>query len=120
MINAERAAVDYVFRFLAGGLIVSAFAVLGDVLRPKSFAGLFGAAPSVAVATLSLAFLKEGSTTVAIESRSMVLGALAFLLFSVVVCHLLMRFRTSAVAATGSTLILWLVAACGLKLMVLG
>jgi hypothetical protein len=47
---------DYLLRFAAGGLIVSAFAVLGDVLRPKSFAGLFGAAPSVALATLSLAF----------------------------------------------------------------
>ena len=30
-------------RFLVGGLFVSAFAVLGDVLKPKSFAGLFGA-----------------------------------------------------------------------------
>jgi hypothetical protein len=33
-------------RFLAGGTVVSAFAMLGDILRPKSFAGLFGAAPS--------------------------------------------------------------------------
>jgi hypothetical protein len=29
---------DYVVRFVAGGLIVSAFAILGDLLRPKSFA----------------------------------------------------------------------------------
>jgi hypothetical protein len=34
---------EYVVRFLVGGVVVSAFAVLGDVLRPKSFAGLFGA-----------------------------------------------------------------------------
>jgi hypothetical protein len=39
-------------RFFIGGVVVSAFAVIGDVLRPKSFAGLFGAAPSVALATL--------------------------------------------------------------------
>ena len=51
---------DYVIRFLAGGLVVSLFAVAGDVLRPKSFAGLFGAAPSVALATLTLAFWKHG------------------------------------------------------------
>jgi hypothetical protein len=31
---------EYVIRFLVGG------AVLGDLLRPKSFAGLLGAAPS--------------------------------------------------------------------------
>jgi hypothetical protein len=27
---------DYTLRFLAGGLIVSMFAILGDMLRPKS------------------------------------------------------------------------------------
>ena len=36
---------EYGLRFLAGGIAVSAFAALGDTLRPKSFAGLFGAAP---------------------------------------------------------------------------
>src|SRR5208283_2188450 len=41
---------DYVLRFLAGGIAVSAFAALGDALRPKTFAGLFGAAPSIALA----------------------------------------------------------------------
>jgi len=46
-----------VIRFLVGGVIVSLFAVLGDVLQPKSFAGLFGAAPSVALATLALTML---------------------------------------------------------------
>jgi hypothetical protein len=33
-------------RFLIGGAVVSVFAILGDLLKPKSFAGLFGAAPS--------------------------------------------------------------------------
>jgi hypothetical protein len=42
---------EYVVRFLVGGIVVSAFATLGDILRPKSFAGLCGAAPSVALAT---------------------------------------------------------------------
>ena len=46
---------DAVVRFVVGGLAVSAFSVLGDILRPKSFAGLFGAAPSIALATLALA-----------------------------------------------------------------
>ena len=48
---------EYALRFLAGGIIVSAFAILGDLLRPKSFAGLFGGAPSVATARLSSAKL---------------------------------------------------------------
>jgi hypothetical protein len=36
-----------VFRFVVGGVVMSIFAILGDLLKPKSFAGLFGAAPSV-------------------------------------------------------------------------
>jgi hypothetical protein len=48
---------EYIIRFPAGGIVVSAFALLGDILRPKSFAGLFGAAPSVALVTLGLALL---------------------------------------------------------------
>jgi hypothetical protein len=91
---------EYLIRFLAGGIIVSAFAVLGDVLRPKSFAGLFGAAPSVALATLSLALWKEGGDYVSVEGRSMILGSLALALYSRVVCQLLMRVRWSALAAT--------------------
>lgn len=40
---------DLLIRGLVGGLFVSSFALLADVLTPKSFAGLFGAAPSVAL-----------------------------------------------------------------------
>ena len=46
---------EYPARFLIGGLAVSVFALLGDMLRPKTFAGLFGAAPFVALATLGIA-----------------------------------------------------------------
>jgi hypothetical protein len=51
---------EYALRFLAGGIAVSAFAVLGDTLRPKSFAGLFGAAPSIAFATLLITTVAKG------------------------------------------------------------
>lgn len=52
---------EYGLRFLAGGIAVSAFATLGDALRPKSFAGLFGAAPSIALATLFLTLSQKGA-----------------------------------------------------------
>lgn len=109
---------EYLIRFVAGGLVVSAFAVLGDVLRPKSFAGLFGAAPSVALATLCLALWKQGAEYVSIEGRSMIVGALALAVYSFAVCQLLMRPRWSALAATTSAILLWLVVALGLKQLV--
>ena len=58
-------------RFFVGGAVVSAFAIIGDLLKPKSFAGLLGAAPSVALATLGLTIATEGASYAATESRSM-------------------------------------------------
>ena len=106
---------DYLIRFVVGGFVVSAFAVIGDVLRPKSFAGLFGAAPSVALATLSLAIWKEGAGYVSIEGRSMILGALALAAYSFAVCQILVRLRWSALTTTTSAILLWLAVALGLK-----
>lgn len=59
---------------------MSLFAVLGDVLKPKSFAGLFGAAPSVALATLGLTIVADGKRFATQEAHSMIAGALALFL----------------------------------------
>ena len=111
---------DYAFRFIAGGLIVSMFAILGDMLRPKSFAGLFAAAPSVALATLALGFFKDGGADMAIEGRSMLLGAGAFLLYSLCVCYLLKEFRWYAAGASTLTLLLWMAVALGSQQLLTG
>lgn len=111
---------DYFLRFVIGGVVVSVFAVLGDVLRPKSFAGLFGAAPSVALATLGLAFWKHGGDYVAIEVRSMVLGAVALAAYSAAVCQLLMRADWPALRATLAAFAIWLVVAIGLERLLIG
>ena len=56
------------FRFIIGGLVVSLFAAFADALKPKSFAGLFAAAPSVAMATLGLTIMTEGKLFAATEA----------------------------------------------------
>ncbi len=76
---------EYLIRFLAGGAVVSAFAMLGDVLRPKSFAGPFGAAPSVALATLGIAIYQHGKSYAAAQTLSMVAGAIGLAIYRVVV-----------------------------------
>jgi hypothetical protein len=111
---------EYLIRFVVGGLIVSAFALIGDVLRPKSFAGLFGAAPSIALVTLALAAWQHGGDYAAIESRSMLIGALALCIYSWIVCQLLMRLRYSALGATSMALVVWLSLALGLQQLLLG
>jgi hypothetical protein len=79
---------ELLVRAMLGGTIVSLFAVVGQLWKPKTFAGLFGAAPSVALATLGLASAHDGAGHVAMESRSMIAGAfglVAYGLASVVV-----------------------------------
>ena len=55
---------ELLIRFVIGGVVVSLFAMLGDVLRPKSFAGLFGATPSIALATVGLTIHHDGTFVV--------------------------------------------------------
>ena len=102
-------------RFLVGGAVVSAFAIIGDLLKPKSFAGLFGAAPSVALATLGLTVATEGAFYAAIESRSMIAGALAFMAFASCVSWVMVRYKLSALLVTICSIPLWFGVAFGLK-----
>jgi hypothetical protein len=98
---------EYTLRFVAGGVAVSAFAALGDTLRPKSFAGLFGAAPSIALATLLITVSQEGPQFAAMEGRSMIVGALALAAYSWTVCILLKRFSLSSWTAAIAALVVW-------------
>lgn len=99
---------DLLLRFLFGGIIISAFAALGDIFRPKSFAGLFGAAPSIALATLGLTIAHSGRTYAAIEARSMILGAIAFFIYASAASFVLMRYKPPAVAVSFALLPVWL------------
>jgi len=111
---------ELLLRFVVGGVVVSVFAMLGGAVKPKSFAGLFGAAPSVALATLTLTVMKKGSSYAAIESRSMVLGALAFFFYAWLVSYLLMRRRVDVLRTTALLLVVWIASALGLWLLFLG
>lgn len=84
------------------------------MLKPKSFGGLFGAAPSVALATLGIAVVQHGPQYVAAESWTMIYGAVALACYSLAVCRLLMRFRLAALPATIIAFAVWLAVAFGL------
>jgi hypothetical protein len=50
----------------------------------------------------------------------MILGAIAFAVYSFLVCQLLMRVRCSALTATAAATVAWLLVAIGLKQILLG
>ncbi len=105
---------DLIVRFVVGGLVVSVFSFISDLFKPKTFAGLFGAAPSIALATLGLTVVKQGREYAAIEARSMIVGAIALMVYAATVSYLLLRFKFSALPVTLIMLLLWLSVASGL------
>ncbi len=107
------------FRFAVGGIMVTFFAFLADLLKPKSFAGLFGAAPSVALATLGLTIYTDGKSYAALEARSMIVGAFGFFLYACGCTYLMMRFKLPATAVTTSMLSIWLIFSAGIWLLLL-
>lgn len=107
-------ATELIIRFLIGGAVVSAFATIGDLFHPKSFAGLFGAAPSVALATLGMAIIADGRHYTAIEGRSMMAGAAALFLYTSAVSWTMMRYKTSALRTVTAYLPVWFACAVGL------
>jgi len=105
---------DILVRAVLGGVVISAFAILGDLLEPKSFAGLFGAAPSLALATLVLAVTQHGSDYARVEAHSMIVGAVAFFIYASVVSRVMIQQKWAALPVSSVLLVLWLVSALGL------
>jgi uncharacterized membrane protein (GlpM family) len=110
---------ELIIRFLVGGILVSIFSTLGDIFKPKSFAGLFGAAPSVAVATLAITALKKNPDYLAIEGRSMLLGAIGLLFYCLAVRYLLTRGRQPALRSSLLAMPLWFGVSFGLWFVLL-
>jgi len=105
---------ESLLRFLLGGAIVSIFAVLGELFKPKTFAGLFGSAPSVALATLGMTFVKSGPGTVQIEGRSMMLGAAALFVYAAVCVAAAKRHGWPVWMSAFAAWLAWFVVALGL------
>jgi hypothetical protein len=98
---------ELIIRFLAGGVIVSLFAILGQLWRPKTFAGLFGAAPSVAIVSLTLASVTSGREYTTIEARSMALGACAMFVYCTVCVRLTKVARLPVWLEAGLSWLSW-------------
>ena len=78
-------------RVVAGGALVVVFAMLGDVLKPKMFAGLFGAAPSVATASLLVGGLAMGVAKDEKYATGMIAGAVGLVVYSVAAAFVVAR-----------------------------
>jgi hypothetical protein len=100
-----------VIKALLGGTIVVIFTGIGHILRPRWFAGLFGAAPSVAIASLTVTVVDKGHQAAGLAAWGMVFGALGFIAFAACVRPLLVIVPAVVASAFGCGI--WAVVAVG-------
>jgi len=92
-----------------GGVLVVAFSALSDVIQPKAFAGVFSAAPSVALASLGVTSLVSGPEKAQVASTGMIAGAVGMIAYCVAATFLVRRF--GAVAGSVLAWVAWAIPA---------
>jgi len=103
---------------LVGGLAVVGFSLIGQAGHPKRFAGLFSAAPSVALASLAMTVVAKGAGATLPYAQGMLIGSAGMVAYSLVSLLLINRLH----ALVGSILawLAWFAVAGGLYLVVGG
>src|SRR2546430_7314013 len=80
-------------RAVLGGVVVVLFALASEGLKPKEFAGLFAAAPSVALAGLLLTGLKDGNAGLRLAATGMIAGAVGMTVYCIVGVYAVRRWH---------------------------
>jgi uncharacterized membrane protein (GlpM family) len=104
-----QAVVTAVAKALLGGVLVLAFAALSETLKPKRFAGILAAAPSVAIAGLAVGAAAKGPAEQAQSAQTMIAGAVALAVYAAVAVVALRRLGPGKGAAVSG--VAWLVVA---------
>jgi hypothetical protein len=103
---------EVALKALAGGLLVLAFAAVSKILKPERFAGVFSAAPSVALGSLAVTLMFTGTKDLAALGAGMIVGAAAFVVYCLAATPLVRRFG-AWMGSAGALLIWAAVAAVG-------
>ena len=103
---------------LVGGLGVIAFAALARVMRPERLAGIFCAAPSVAVGSLAVVVLVNTERDGLLAARGMVVGAVALVGACLVGALVARPADGSAIPISAATCLSWLALAALIAVVV--
>ena len=102
---------------IAGGVLVVAFSLLTSRLKEKTFAGVFGAAPSVALASLAITAIVMGSPKADQAAHAMIAGAGGMVAFCATA--VVLEKRTGAIVGSGIAWLAWLLVAVAVYWLVL-
>jgi hypothetical protein len=110
-------AIAYIaIKALAGGLLVVAFSLVGEVLQPKRFAGVFSAAPAIALASLLLTAYLKGATMATPQAAGMLVGSVGMIVYCFFSLFAVDRFK--AMVGSIGAWVTWFAVAGGLYILV--
>jgi hypothetical protein len=104
-----------VIRFVVGGIAVLLFSAAGECFEPETFGGLFGAAPSVAIATLGIAFVQAGAGAAGRDARWMLLACVAMFAYTCTCIAACRQRRVPVGIAAFAAWIVWIGIAVALR-----
>src|SRR2546421_3925226 len=102
---------------LVGGFAVVAFSLIGQAGHPKRFAGIFAAAPSVALASLAMTVLTKGPEATVPYAQGMLIGSAGMFAYCLASLFLINR-RLHALVGSLLAWLAWFAVAGGLYLAV--
>ena len=102
---------------IVAGVLVVLFALIGEAVRPKRFAGLFGAAPAIALASLLITALTRGASAAVPFTLGMLAGSAGMVAYCVVCLVTLDRLH--ALAGSVTAWVAWVLVAGGIYFAVL-
>ncbi|MFB7111006.1 DUF3147 family protein [Streptomyces sp. NPDC056291] len=111
-----RILLELVLKPFIGGLLVVSFALVAEAVEPKRLAGIFAAAPSVALGGLILTVVFKGDLDAATAARGMIAGALAFTAYCLVDVPALARL--GAMRGSAAALVMWFATAAAIAFAV--
>lgn len=107
----EGAVTDLVLRFSLGAIAVSLFSALAELFKPKTFSGILGAAPAVALVSLSLVFSQRGQSVARDQALGMICGGIGFFVYACGCVFVTARTRIPVWAGAALCWALWFLVA---------
>jgi len=102
---------DLVLRFGLAGVAVSLFASLAELIKPKTFSGILGAAPAVALVSVAITFAQRGGGVVREHALGMICGGAGFLAYAFGCVFLTAKTRIPVWLGAGICWSLWFLVA---------
>jgi uncharacterized membrane protein (GlpM family) len=78
---------------VVGGIAVVAFSLIGQACHPKRFAGIFSAAPSIALASLAMTAVARGAGATVPYAQGMLIGSAGMVAYCLVSLYLIDRLH---------------------------